>query len=359
MATFKGAQKDASKETEKEMIPQWDGTLKEYDKANKQINTAIALFYASMPEFTDKEKANGDQYTWALQYGRLKKLEDEIKKDYNKTYVAIGALMLLSSQIGITNNYYREQYIVQLVAPELKFRAINPNIVKASTTGLPKYWLEIRKAAVEKIWGSASNYYPQAGSLTDLLVRNKTAELKKIQSVIETGLRNGTGLRETGRQIQAIIGDEAVKAGLQTYTGARAGAAKIARTEGLRNLTSGFMAEIQQAADQGLDVQKMWLATLDGRTRHSHANTDGQIRKKDENFNVNGSEGQAPRLTGVASQDINCRCDAIILVDGVEPTQRTAKNADGKSEIINFTKMPEWLEANGKKYNKSGLIVTK
>ncbi|MBW1853089.1 MAG: hypothetical protein JRJ00_00140 [Deltaproteobacteria bacterium] len=357
MATFKDAQANAAKQTEKEMAKQWEEILKEYDRVNKAINIDLALFYGNIPEFTDKEKKAGKQYTWALQRDRLKKLEAKVKQDYNKTYVAIGALLLLNSQIAITNNYYREQYIVQLVAPELKFRAINKDIVKASTTGLPKYWLEIRKAAVEKIWGSASNYYPQAGSLTDLLIRNKTAELQKINSAIEVGLRTGTGLRETGRKIQAIIGDEAVKAGLQTYSGARAGAAKIARTEGLRNITSGFMAEIQQASAQGLDVQKMWLATLDDRTRHSHANTDGQIRNKDQNFNVNGSEGQAPRLTGVAKEDINCRCDAIILVDGVEPTQRTAKNADGKSEIINFTKMPDWMKENGLKYNKSGMIV--
>ncbi len=358
MATFKGAQLEASDITEKEMASQWSSINKEYDSVNKTINTELSEFYARMPEFTDKQKQNGDQLTWGYQRDRLKKLEKTIDQEYTAAYAAIGALMLLSSEIAISNNYYREQYVVNMVKPELKFRKLNADIAKASTTGLPKYWLEIRKAAVEKIWGSASNYFPEAGSLTDLLVRNKVSELKQINTVLQQGLRNGTGIMKMRDSIKNIIGDEAIKQGLQTYTGARAAAARIARTEGLRNLTSGFMAEIQQAADQGLAVEKQWSATLDNRTRHSHANTDGQIRKKDQNFNVNGAEGQAPRLISSAKENINCRCKAVVIVDGVEPTQRTARDPDtNESYLIDFVKMPEWMKMNGLKYNKSGRIV--
>ena len=85
-------------------------------------------------------------------------------------------------------------------------------------------------------------------------------------------------------------------------------AIRIARTEGHRINTAAAMDAQRAAKERGADIVKQWDATLDGRTRKSHRKLDGQIRKLDEPFEVNGHKADAPGHFGRPEEDINCRC---------------------------------------------------
>ena len=83
-------------------------------------------------------------------------------------------------------------------------------------------------------------------------------------------------------------------------------AVRIARTEGHRIQVQGTMDACYKARDMGADVVKQWDATLDGKTRHSHAILDGEIRELDEKFSNGLMFPGDPN--GIAAEVINCRC---------------------------------------------------
>ena len=83
-------------------------------------------------------------------------------------------------------------------------------------------------------------------------------------------------------------------------------AIRIARTEGHRVQTTATMHAMEKAKDMGADVDKQWDATLDGRTRDSHAQVDGEVREIDKRFSNGLMYPGDPG--GIAAEVINCRC---------------------------------------------------
>ena len=83
-------------------------------------------------------------------------------------------------------------------------------------------------------------------------------------------------------------------------------AMRIARTEGGRiSNESAYDASIA-AKEKGADVLKSWDAALDGRTRESHRQVDGEIRELDERFSNGMMYPSDP--AGGAAEVVNCRC---------------------------------------------------
>ena len=83
-------------------------------------------------------------------------------------------------------------------------------------------------------------------------------------------------------------------------------AIRIIRTEGHRIQTTATMDAMTVAKDKGADVVKQWDSTLDGRTRHSHAIVDGEIRELNKPFS-NGLDFPGDP-DGNAAEVVNCRC---------------------------------------------------
>lgn len=125
-----------------------------------------------------------------------------------------------------------------------------------------------------------------------------------------------------------IARDMASNMNVTPFSKAFSKAMTIVRTEGGR-IKSEAEYQVQLAAKaRGVDIVKQWDATLDGRTRDSHRQVDGESREIEERFS-NGllypcEAGQA------AAEVINCRCVALTRV-------RHVLN-DGFSKMDNFTK---------------------
>lgn len=83
-------------------------------------------------------------------------------------------------------------------------------------------------------------------------------------------------------------------------------AKRIARTEGHRIQQTAARDAQQTAKKRGADVVKQWDASLDKRTRDSHARVDGEIREIDEEFSNGLMFPGDP--SGSAAEVINCRC---------------------------------------------------
>ena len=113
--------------------------------------------------------------------------------------------------------------------------------------------------------------------------------------------------QEISRGIASGLGYGDIARNLANATGAPFSRTKtIARTEGHR-IQQASAADAQQAAKaRGADVVKQWDAALDGKTRPSHRQVDGEIRELDEKFSNGLMYPGDPN--GPAAEVINCRC---------------------------------------------------
>jgi hypothetical protein len=350
VATFEEAQILASHLTEAEMKPLWDQVLKTYEQAQKNISAELAQVYAKYLRVDDKQ----DLYNIMIKYDRLTKLNEQISTLYTKAAKEAGRYIAESSMIGMTNTYYRELYTMQWFTPvagiDLSFSYLNPVLAKASTFGTAELWKEIQGKGFDK-YGNRNNYVPQFGSLSDLLISNRQKDIQRIQDTISVGLHQGKSYRDMIKDIA-----ENTKTSLNS-------AARIVRTEGTRNLNAGYLSSLHEAEDQGVPMMKQWVATLDMATRSSHGSADGQKRKLDEDFNVNGATGQAPGQLSTVGENCNCRCSSIAVIEGLEPTLRrgrsTVADKDGKfrNETFSYKNFDKWAEDNGLTRDKYGMLV--
>lgn len=83
-------------------------------------------------------------------------------------------------------------------------------------------------------------------------------------------------------------------------------AMRIARTEGHGVQVQAAVDVQYKAKEKGADIVKQWDAALDGRTRKSHRQVDGEIRELDEPFSNGMMYPSDP--AGGASEVVNCRC---------------------------------------------------
>lgn len=120
---------------------------------------------------------------------------------------------------------------------------------------------------------------------------------KKITAQVSRSIATGTAFAECAKQLAGYT-----RIGYNN-------AIRIVRTEGHRIQNQAAMNVMEQAKERGADIVKQWDATLDGKTRDSHAAVDGEIRELDEKFSNNLMFPGDP--SGAAAEVINCRCRAL------------------------------------------------
>lgn len=118
--------------------------------------------------------------------------------------------------------------------------------------------------------------------LSDRIYRNADKLKKIVKSDITRGLSKSSSYAEMARNISSHS-EASLK---QAY--------RIARTEGGRVTTEAEFEAMQRAKINGADILKQWDATLDRRTRVTHAMLDGQVRELEEPFEVSGLKAMYP-----------------------------------------------------------------
>lgn len=94
----------------------------------------------------------------------------------------------------------------------------------------------------------------------------------------------------------------------------------FARTSMTGAQNAGRQELMEEADDEGIKVKKQWVATLDNRTRDTHADLDGQTVDIDQPFEVDGMEIMFPGDPACAFPELvyNCRCSMIEVYEGIE-----------------------------------------
>lgn len=156
---------------------------------------------------------------------------------------------------------------------------------------------------------------------------------KQITASVTSGILQGHGVKQVADDLQKRI-----------ETMNRESAVRTARTALTGAENAGRLDSLGAAKKRGIDVQKEWVATMDGRTRHSHRMVDGEIVDQDKKFS-NGLRYPGDPA-GPGREVYNCRCAMIGALKGVreaEPTMRRVRNPEtGKYELIPDMSYTEW-----------------
>ena len=155
---------------------------------------------------------------------------------------------------------------------------------------------------------------------------------KQITASVTSSILQGKSIKHMADDLQKRI-----------TTMSRDSAIRTARTAVTGAQNAGRMDSYAAAEKIGIKLKKCWLATLDARTRHSHAMLDGEQVAQDKKFSNGCRFPGDPQ--GPPWEIYNCRCTLIAAVEGVDTSsaQRRAKNADtGQTEVISNMSYAEW-----------------
>jgi hypothetical protein len=147
-------------------------------------------------------------------------------------------------------------------------------------------------------------------------VADQTFEL--VRDVVNDGIAEGASIPT----MRSRIADMLAVTGESSWAGR---AETIARTEVIGAYNGGHLQAWRfLAAETGSTREKVWLATIDRRTRKSHYRADGQRVALDARFRVGRADLDHPGDSrGPAEEVVSCRC-TMMVVDADEETPDTA-----------------------------------
>jgi hypothetical protein len=145
------------------------------------------------------------------------------------------------------------------------------------------------------------------GYTADLITGLSHDASAKINAAIQRGFLGGANLHETVNQIGSALEGGAFS-GIFSEVGNRA--ISIATNEVMRVHSLASVSRIRALSDHVSGLSKRWLHIPVARIpRPSHLIADGQVRKPDEPFLVQGEELMYPRdPSGSADNTIGCHC---------------------------------------------------
>lgn len=188
-------------------------------------------------------------------------------------------------------------------------------------------FLEFDKINVEEVKAIENMYKPKI-KLNDLTKKQANGIYEKLKEVIGSDLALGESLIETAKKIKDVMNNKYWEA------------LRIARTEGIRATAQAHLKATEEAENLGLKIKKEWVATLDLRTREHHRIMDGKYADDKGIFHLPyppGASGPAPTMTGVASEDINCRCTYNEKIEGFSKDVENRMDNETKQYIKNMS----------------------
>lgn len=258
---------------EKEVIQaQLADEKKTLHRLERQYNAALAHVNAQITILQGKANTASRQNRLAFQRQTKEQLEATIAKLHGETYQTIEQYMNDSYTTGFVGTFY--------------------NLHKQ---GVPMILPIDRNAAIKAVMTDTKLTH----SVYRELGRDLATLKKKISNVLTRGVASNMPYDDIARNIKLATGAPLARA------------KSIVRTEGHRIQQASQHDARKTAKAKGADVVKQWDAIMDGDTRPTHKDLDGQIREVDEPFEMDGKTAMYPGEFGDPAEDCNCRCLAL------------------------------------------------
>lgn len=302
-----------------------------YRKARNELQETVDAYFESFAKRDAEMKdligtvVNGREWTeqdykqWRLaQIGRGERFEallDKVAQRYTKANeTAVSYVNDATPGIYSLNRNYAA-YTIEQVAGDVGFDLWDEQTVKRLIVEQP----------------DLMPYYPQKKAVKrgiDLAYGKK-----QITSTVTSGILQGKSIKGLADDLQTRIPtmnrDSAIRTARTAVTGAQ---------------NAGRIDSYAAAQKMGIKLQKEWLATLDGRTRHSHAMLDGEKVDTDAKFSNGCRFPGDPQ--GRPEEIYNCRCTLIASLPDVDTSdaQRRARNPEtGENKVISDMTYQEWM----------------
>lgn len=312
-----------------------------YSKAARELSGTIDEYFAKFKIRDEEMRAKLDageitqeRYTqWRLaQIGRgdrFKALQNEVAERYSKANeVAIAYTNDATPSIYSLNRNYAA-YTIEQVSGNVGFTLWDEQTVKRLIVDEPELM----------------PYYPPKRALKrgiDLAYGKQ-----QISAAVTSGILQGKSVEKIANDLQThMVNME------------RSSAIRTARTAITSAQNAGRMDSYIAAEKMGIKLKRMWMATLDNRTRHAHAMLDGQKAEMDKPFKVDGYSIMFPGDTSAPGYLVyNCRCTIVADIEGIDTSYAQRESTDGV--IPNMT-YQEWVESKKTVAStaKNGIIGT-
>lgn len=316
--------------TDKELAKLERRIAKLYCEAGKELQETIDAYFEQFKQRDEEMKAligtvqNGKEWTeddykqWRLnQIGRGERYQAMRDKVAHRVTDANAVAVSYTNDAmpgiySLNRNY--AAYTIEQVAGNIGFGLWDEQTVKRLMVEQP----------------DLMPYYPPKRALK----RGIDLEYgkKQITKSVTSSILQGKSIKHMADDLQKRI-----------TTMSRDSAIRTARTAVTGAQNAGRMDNYAAAEKMGIKLKKRWLATLDARTRHSHAMLDGEQVAQDKKFSNGCRFPGDPQ--GPPWEIYNCRCTLIAAVEGVDTStaQRRARNADtGQTEVISNMTYAEW-----------------
>lgn len=143
------------------------------------------------------------------------------------------------------------------------------------------------------------------------MVRTPDEVFRLVTDDVDAGTSRGESIPQMAERIDTTL----LRAGAERWTNR---AVVVARTEALSAYNGGTFDAFQVMQEEtGETFEKVWLATMDPRTRDTHFTADGQRVPFAQPFNVGGFPGMVPGDPLLPAQErIQCRCTFLVVEPG-------------------------------------------
>jgi uncharacterized protein with gpF-like domain len=277
-----------------------------YSNAIDEIRNELAKLYERYAE-------NGVlTHSEMSKYNRLRNLERHITEELQPSILKNNALIEKISEVQYEEAFYRHAWSIdQTVGVGLRWGGLSADQIRAAVEN------DLRHLAARDLANST---------------------LTRVRRSIAQGLTRGVSLNRMMREIRSAM---------ETTVGQ---AMRIVRTEAHRARELGGMRATDIARERGVNIVRIWDATLDDRTRPRHASLDGQ-QEQNGGWMLSGVKAEYPGDPALpASQSIHCRCSAVDEVEGYSPRLRRIRG-EGLQPYQTFG---EWARGRGIKANRYG-----
>lgn len=323
---------------------------KEYNQASKEAHSKLVDYFKKFEKKDAIKRAERDAgkiTKYVEDYAKMKGIKEINQKTINDAYdywrtgqIAVGERWK-EMQETLAEDFHNVNNIASEIIKDHSHDvyALNHNYgtfeVERGSLVDTSYTL-YDKSTVERLVRDNPDLLPPPGKKVSQRIREGKDVLwnkQLIQSSMTQSILQGESIPQIAKRLAESVGDSNRKAAIRN-----------ARTMTTGAENAGRVDSYKRAQKMGINMVQVWLATLDGRTRHSHRMMDGEKVQVDKKFSNGCRFPGDPR--GPSWEIYNCRCTLIGQVDGVDFNLSDASQRNNKLGGMNYE---EWKKGHGKK----------
>ncbi|OCA87302.1 phage minor head protein [Pseudobacillus wudalianchiensis] len=253
------------------------------------------------------------------------RLQDELEQDQNSPeakVLAAALLAALSIQVYKTYRSYAKDGI--LSNREMNRRNRKKKFFSEVLSTLTRHYSQVKELTLNKALGGFKHAYERymeeyskavgwelgkelaektiqeqmkkGYPLNKTMTYNRRKTLKQLRRSFQEGWKKGETQDQLMKRVEEVVGSDKKRI------------ERIVRHETGRMQTQAQVKSFEEAKKQGVFIKYGWNSLKDSVVRPAHRVLHGQIADKEGYFHVSGYRSRGPRMFGVASLDIECRC---------------------------------------------------